>query len=109
MGTLYYGDARLPIPVDDRALAHIQIVIVNKLRRNESFTFSWIKSRSEGHGRSTVWFSPQVAVHFEFDGSKSPQLNRRWLEELSVLAGSGTGLVISEEPREQSEPGVATG
>jgi hypothetical protein len=107
VGTLFYGDARFPIPVDDRALAHLKVVIVNKLRRGESFTFSWVKSRSEGHGRSTVWLSPQLALHFEFEGSKAPTLNRRWLEELSLIASSGTGLVILDEPTEGAEPAAS--
>ena len=103
MGTLYYGDSRLPVPVEDRALAHVKVVIVNKLRRGESFTFSWVKTRAEGHGRATIWLSPEISLHFEFDGSKSPVLNRRWLEELSLVASSGTGLVILEEPAEYSD------
>jgi hypothetical protein len=108
VGTLFYGDSRYPIPVDDRALAHIKVVIVNKLRRGESFTFSWVKTRNEGHGRSTVWMSPQLALHFEFEGSKAPTLNRRWLEDLSLIAGSGTGLVIVDEPNENSPQASST-
>lgn len=107
MGTLYYGDSRLAIPVEDRALAHIKVVIVNKLRRGESFTFSWVKTRAEGHGRGTVWLSPEIAMHFDFEGSKGPTLNRRWLEELSLVASSGTGLVILDEPTE-SDPATGT-
>ncbi|WP_309616621.1 hypothetical protein [Salinibacterium sp.] len=98
MGTLYYGDSRFAIHIDDRTLAHLAVVIVNKLRRGESFTFSWTKSRSEGHGRSTIWVSPSFPLHFEFDGNKSPSLNRRWLEELALVAGGGGGLVIVDEP-----------
>ena len=104
VGTLYYGDSRLPVPVEDRALAHLKVVIINKLRRGESFTFSWVKTRAEGHGRATIWLSPEISLHFEFDGSKSPVLNRRWPEELSLVASSGTGLVILEEPAEYSDP-----
>ena len=107
MGTLYYGDSRLPIPIDDRALAHLKVVIVNKLRRGESFTFSWVKNRAEGHGRSTIWLSPEISLHFDFEGSKGPTLNRRWLEELSLVASSGTGLVVLDEPSETGDP--ATG
>jgi hypothetical protein len=46
---------------------------------------------------------PIAALHFDFDGSKSPSLNRRWLEELSLVASSGTGLVILDEPAEAAE------
>jgi len=109
VGTLYYGDSRFPIPVDDRALAHIKVVIVNKLRRGESFTFSWVKSRAEGHGRSTVWIAPTLALHFEFEGSKAPTLNRRWLEDLSLVASSGTGLVLLDEPNENDPASAPAG
>lgn len=107
MGTLYYGDSRLPVPIEDRALAHLKVVIVNKLRRGESFTFSWVKTRAEGHGRSTIWLSPEIPLHFDFEGSKAPTLNRRWLEELSLVASSGTGLVVLDEPAENGD--VPTG
>ncbi len=103
MGTLYYGDSRFAIPVDDRTLAHLKVVIINKLRRGESFTFSWTKSRGEGHGRSTVWIAPSLPLHFEFDGNTAPTLNRRWLEELSLVASSGTGLVTLDEPVEAND------
>lgn len=104
MGTMYYGDSRFPIPIEDRALAHLQVVIVNKLRRGESFTFSWVKTRADGHGRSTVWMAPELALQFEFGGSKAPSLNRRWLEELSLVASSGTGLILVDEPGDGDAP-----
>jgi hypothetical protein len=50
-----------------------------------------------------VWIAPSLPLHFDFDGSKSPSLNRRWLEELSLVASSGTGLVILDEPAEAAE------
>ncbi|MDJ0335329.1 MAG: hypothetical protein ACOH10_00930 [Rhodoglobus sp.] len=98
MGTLYYGDSRFAIPVEDRTLSHLKVVMINKLRRGESFSFSWAKSSAEGHGRSTIWIAPSLPLHFDFEGSKAPVLNRRWLEELSLVASSGSGLVILDEP-----------
>ena len=41
MGTMYYGGSAMPIRIDDRALAHLKVVLATKLRRNESFTLSW--------------------------------------------------------------------
>jgi hypothetical protein len=40
VGTLFYGADRHAIDVDDRALAHLQLAIVTKLRRHEGFAFS---------------------------------------------------------------------
>ncbi|SMQ74980.1 hypothetical protein [Agreia sp. VKM Ac-1783] len=41
MGKLIYGDAEIEIEFDDRALTHVQLVLGSKLRRGESFFFSW--------------------------------------------------------------------
>jgi hypothetical protein len=40
MGKLIYN-VNTSTEIDDRALAHLQIVIIGKLRRQESFAFSW--------------------------------------------------------------------
>src|SRR5690606_2111885 len=40
MGTLFYGSQGTPIDINDRALSHIKVVIVAKLRRGEAFTLS---------------------------------------------------------------------
>jgi hypothetical protein len=100
LGTLYYGDARHPIAIDDRSLAHVKVVIINKLRRNESFSFSW--AHADRNGRSTIWLSPSISLHFEFEGGRAPALNRQWLEELAQVASSTAGLVLSDEPAETS-------
>ena len=98
MGTLYYGDARTPIEIEDRALAHIKFVILAKLRRNEGFGFSWVKGLGEGSGRSTIWIHPSIALQFEFNGNRAPSLNRAWLEVLTQQAATSGGLSIVEEP-----------
>ncbi len=98
MGTLYYGDARTPIAIDDRALAHLKFVILAKLRRNEGFGFSWVKGLGEGSGRSTIWVHPSIPLHFEFNGNRAPTLNRAWLEALTQQAATSGGLTIVDEP-----------
>ena len=98
MGTFYYGDSRYPIHLDDRTLAHLRIVILTKLRRNESFAFSWTKTASDGSGHGTVWMHSALAMHFEFLGSKEPEINRAWLEDMSISANRTLGLVIEDEP-----------
>lgn len=40
MGMLHYGGGSEPIHIEDRALAHLKVVIATKRRRNESFTLS---------------------------------------------------------------------
>jgi len=99
LGTLFYGDSRVPIPIDDRALSHLRFVILTKLRRGEAFGFTWTKSVAEGSGRSTVWMHPSVPLHFEFDGNRNASLNRHWLEALTQQAATSGGLTLIEEPR----------
>ena len=100
MGTLYYGNARTPIEIDDRALAHLKFVMLAKLRRNEGFGFSWATPPSAGSGRSTVWISPAVALQFEFAESTPPLLNRTWLEQLTQQGATSGGLTLVDEPDE---------
>jgi hypothetical protein len=101
MGTLFYGDARFEIELDDRALAHLRIVILTKLRRNESFAFSWVNPQNAGSGRGTIWVHPALALHFKFLGNTEPLINRSWLSDLSNAANRTLGLVITPEPTER--------
>lgn len=105
MGTLYYGNARTPIQIEDRALAHLKFVILSKLRRNEGFGFSWSKGIDVGSGRSTVWVAPSIPLQFDFDEPARPALNRAWLEALNRQAATSGGLTLVDEPAEsETEP-----
>ena len=88
MGTIYY--AGTPIEIEDRALAHLKVVIATKLRRDESFTLSWQHPDDQPHGRSTLWLHPSI---------------RLWLEELSNSANSSGGIqLIAEQVGAVTEP-----
>ncbi|MDJ0338409.1 ATP-dependent DNA ligase [Cryobacterium sp. PH31-O1] len=97
MGKFTY-DSSVAVDFDDRVLAHIQIVIGAKLRRGESFYFSWRDDPLAGGGRSTVWVHPGISLSFKFFGSKTPILNRDWVDALSLSANSATGLQVVVEP-----------
>jgi hypothetical protein len=99
MGTLTY-DVVSKVDFEDRALAHLQIVMASKLRRGESFNFSWVKAPAEGSGRTTVWLHPAIPLVYEFTGSRQPAVNRRWLEKLMESANSPSGLQLVPEPSE---------
>lgn len=98
MGKLVYADADIDIDIDDRALAHLQIVIGNKLRRHESFFFSWTEPASSGGGRSSIWMDAAIPLYFKYAGGRSPAINREWIVELSTTANGGSGLHFSPEP-----------
>jgi hypothetical protein len=95
MGTISYDG--LIVHVDDRTLTHLQIVIVNKLRRGDTFLMSWKDALDAGSGRSSIWLHPYVLVHFKFDGSRVPSINEEWLSALAESADSSRGLVVTAE------------
>ncbi|PZE26541.1 MULTISPECIES: ATP-dependent DNA ligase [unclassified Curtobacterium] len=100
MGHLTYGAMRLGMEIEDRTLAHLQVVIVNRLRRGDSFAFSWKDDVRVGDGRTTIWLHPYCELHFKFIGGRPPRLNRAWIAALDDAAGSGTGLYLLAEPPE---------
>jgi hypothetical protein len=95
MGTLSYD--RLVIDLDDRMLMHLQVVMVQKLRRGESFLFSWHNSVECGGGRCAVWMNPAIPLYFRFSGGHAPTLNREWVALLAQSANSSRGLILTNE------------
>lgn len=102
MGSLYYG-ASEPIQIEDRALAHLKVVVATKLRRNESFTLTWRHPDGQSEGRSTVWLHPSIPLRFVFDEAEAPELSRRWIEDLAHSANSSGGITLVDELLEPSE------
>lgn len=98
MGSLIYGTSGIEVRFDDRTLEHLQIVIATKLRRRESFFFSWRDSDDVGDGRSSIWLDAAIPLYFKYEGSRVPSINREWLSELTTSANGSSGLVLSDEP-----------
>ncbi|RFA17932.1 DUF7882 family protein [Subtercola boreus] len=98
MGTLLYGSPSIEVSFDDRALTHLQIVITAKLRRRESFIFSWNDAPEAGSGRSAIWLDPSSTIYYRFYGSRIPTINREWIDALMESANSGSGLFFTSEP-----------
>ena len=98
MGQLIYGTAPA-IQIDDWGLQHLQAVMLTKLRRDESFSFSWdnepdvdgdIAEPGRGH-HGTVWISKGTPLYFNYDGPREGTLNKQWLAALALTASSSTG------------------
>ncbi|MFS0854655.1 hypothetical protein [Microbacterium sp. 179-I 3D4 NHS] len=103
MGTLFYGAGTDPIHIEDRALAHLKVVIATKLRRHESFTLSWKHPEGEGSGRSTIWLEPSIPLRFTFDEPETPPLNAKWIETLMQTASSSGGIQLVDEVLDPDE------
>jgi hypothetical protein len=100
MGRFIYDTLNNSIDIEDRTLAHLRIVIMNKLRRSESFMFT-VDLDSEGISRRSFWMHPSVPLQFAFHGSREPRLNRLWIEALMTSASSPNGLFVVSEPQEE--------
>lgn len=96
MGTIHYGNGGA-IHVEDRALAHLKVVVATKLRRNESFTLSWRHPDDEPGGRSTIWLHPSIPLRFTFGDPEAPQLNAEWIQKLMHSANSTGGIALIDE------------
>ena len=97
MGSIRYGTHEL-LDIDDRVLAHVKAAVLAKLRRDESFSFSWVRPPERDGGRETVWIHPAIPFVFVFDSSAQEPLNRAWVEALVEAANSVGGMQIVSEP-----------
>ncbi|HKP06406.1 MAG TPA: ATP-dependent DNA ligase [Microbacterium sp.] len=102
MGKLIY-ESDIRVDFEDRALAHLQLVITTKLRRREAFHFTWKDDASIGNGRTSVWIHPEANLVFKYYGSRQPHLNHAWLEALVAAANSPGGLYLVPEPASPAE------
>lgn len=101
MGKLLYGSPPVAFEFDDRALAHIELVTLAKLRRGEHFALS--VETVEGEGRTTIWLGTDIPLQFQFELSRH-EINRAWLEELLDSANSTTGLRLTPEKQAPEKP-----
>jgi hypothetical protein len=97
VGTLIYGGS-FTVELDDRLLAHLQLVIAQKLRRHESFFLTWVTASGQ---RTTVWLSPAIPLLFQLTSAQMPPINRAWLETLIQSSNTPGGLTTVPEPLEQ--------
>ena len=107
MGQLKYADEVARIHVPDRVLAHLEIVITSKFRREEAFLFTWRVDLADSGGRVSIWLDSRIPLKFEYlkEGAVTP--NRAWLDLLFESANSPGGLLLLEEPDTHPATGQA--
>jgi len=93
LAQLLYGSPPTAFEVDDRTLAHVEVVVMAKLRRNESFAYSIEQSEQ---ARTTIWIGVHSDLQFVYDQPR-PAINREWLERLVDSANSTQGLRVMPE------------
>ena len=97
---IYEGGPK--IEIEDRALTHIQLVMMTKLRRGEPMPFSWKEDASVGGGPATRPVHANANTPFQFYGSRPPGINRRRVDALAYTANTTNGLYLVPEPTETS-------
>src|SRR3954447_23721352 len=104
-------DSSTQIAFEDRVLAHVEFVVVSKLRRKESFALSWRESAENGDGRTSIWIDPSIPLRFRYSGSRPPALDRDWggrrpapraragdwVGRRAAAASSSNGLILVDE------------
>lgn len=102
-------EGQLKADFEDRLLAHLQVVIGAKLRRGESFHFTWKDDMSIGDGRTSIWIHPHSVLWYKYYGGRPPELNGAWVDALMFTANSPRGLYVVPEPAaHQRQMGKAT-
>jgi len=102
VGTIFYGGSATPIHIEDRALAHLKVVLATKLRRSECFTLSWVHPDDQPTGRSTIWMHPSIPLRFVFDDPEPAELNRQWIDDLAHSANTSGGIMLVAEYFDQT-------
>jgi hypothetical protein len=95
---LIYGGSAMEIGIDDRTLAHLQIVIGARLQARERFFLSWRDHSDVGSGRSSIWIDPSVCLVFRYSDARPVRINREWLDALRVSENGNGALVLVPEP-----------
>lgn len=92
MGRLIYRD-RMTFDIDDRLLAHLRIVIMNKLRRNEGFMLQ--VPVNEGVRQASLWIHASNALVLQFYGGREPAIDRELVDQMMHDASGADGLTLT--------------
>ncbi|MCU1544336.1 MAG: ATP-dependent ligase [Microbacteriaceae bacterium] len=98
MGVLIYGSSTMEVTFDDRALAHVQVVIATRLHSHERFFLSWRDHSDVGSGRSSIWIDSSVCLVFRYSDARPVRINPKWIALLSVPEKTSGSLFFQPEP-----------
>lgn len=92
MGMLTYGTRE--IAVEDRVLAHISVIVTQKLRRREGFLLT-LHASDARMATEALWISCHSVISFAYSGNRVPSLNHDWLEQMMTESFSAQGLDLA--------------
>jgi hypothetical protein len=93
MGTLKYDGTTTDF--EDRVLAHVQLAVIQKLRRQESFSLAWVGPQAGG-GRTTIWVHPAANITFHYADPVIGPIDRAWADKLIIAAGTPSGMFVMD-------------
>lgn len=96
MGRLRYDGTAEPIAIDDATLAHLKIIIGTKLRRNESFLMTWVRTDDAIDARTTIWVHPAIPLQFGFDVAVLPPIEPERISAIMTALNASGELVLDE-------------
>ena len=104
MGSFIYDTASNAVEIDDRTLAHLRIVVMNKLRRSEPFMLDL--DMHDGSGHRSYWIHQGVPLQFRFFTGRPSALNGLWIDALMDCASGPNGLTLLPEPPAPTHPTI---
>ncbi|GAA4160621.1 hypothetical protein GCM10022286_16920 [Gryllotalpicola daejeonensis] len=104
MGVLHYNTR--DFVMDDRLLAHLQVVIALKLRRSENFFLAWVNRPDAGSERYVIWIDNGIPIFCEYESAEIPAINRDWIDRLAASAATNYGLQVTPEGDIEPFPAV---
>ncbi|MFE1664058.1 hypothetical protein [Microbacterium sp. P02] len=107
MGTLEYVTSQHIAEIDDRTLAHLQLVICNKLRRDERFTLRLSPEDGISGPVRVLWMTSALPIVFTYSVPARHVYNTAWLHLLADAASSSGGLWVVPEPVMPGAPAPA--
>ncbi|MFN3708015.1 ATP-dependent DNA ligase [Microcella sp.] len=97
---IYGGSSTNSFEIDDRTLAHLEIAIGTKFRRNESFVLT-LRGRElpAGSGYREFWMHPAIWMQFRIDRPTAARpINPAWVAAMVAAASTERGLSLIREP-----------
>lgn len=73
-------------------------MIGQKLRRDESFLFSWSQDPDLSPAKTSVWVDKSIPLIFLCTLDQGHNLNHAWLELLAASATTAQGIQLMAEP-----------
>lgn len=98
MGQLFYSGSTIAVIVEDRVLAHLQVVVNAKLKRNSSFMLTLRDTSQYSDSSAAMWISRGIPLYFSFDSARGVEISEQWVRQLLLAADSTGGLHLGAEP-----------